>query len=45
MKKDQIATSYSHSHFWKRLLLIREAADPLICWRVGMGEISFWFDN
>ncbi|XP_073121782.1 uncharacterized protein [Henckelia pumila] len=33
------------SSFWWRMLKVRSRAEPEIGWRIGDGNVSFWFDS
>ncbi|XP_019197385.1 PREDICTED: uncharacterized protein LOC109191256 [Ipomoea nil] len=36
---------YGESHVWKRMVEARENMEKEIEWRLGKGELSFWWDN
>ncbi|XP_019266683.1 PREDICTED: uncharacterized protein LOC109244105 [Nicotiana attenuata] len=36
---------YGQSHTWKRLMDIKKDVEPAIFWKIGRGQISFWWDN
>ncbi|XP_070036600.1 uncharacterized protein [Nicotiana tomentosiformis] len=37
--------SYGQSHTWKRLMDNKEDAEKFILWKIGKGNVSFWWDN
>ncbi|XP_019166530.1 PREDICTED: uncharacterized protein LOC109162265 [Ipomoea nil] len=36
---------YNDSHVWKRMVQIRDIAEPQIAWRIGEGKVNVWWDN
>jgi len=37
--------NYSQSHIWRRLMDARNDCEHNILWKVGNGNLSFWWDN
>ncbi|XP_060182118.1 uncharacterized protein LOC132611758 [Lycium barbarum] len=37
--------AYGQSHIWKRLMDSNKMIEPIILWKIGNGEASFWRDN
>lgn len=40
-----LAEGRNGSHTWRKMILVREVVEHLICWKPKQDNSSFWFEN